>query len=109
MMTYETRALDTDLLEAPPGHVITGVRLRNLGGHVNLEVQITPIRFSSGKLVTDRSTWIANDNTPASANPRTQADIYMPDIPTMAHNSQIISTHNKYIEFDATSPHKDVR
>lgn len=108
MMTYETRALDTDLLEAPPGHVITGVRLRNLGGHVNLEVQITPIRFSSGKLVTDRSTWIANDNTPASANPRTQADIYMPDIPTMAHNSQIISTHNKYIEFDATSPHKDV-
>jgi hypothetical protein len=41
MMTYEERSLDTDLIEAPTGHVITGVRLRKLGGHLNLEVRVS--------------------------------------------------------------------
>ncbi len=40
MMTYEERSLDTDIVEAPPGHVITGARLRKLGGHINLEVRV---------------------------------------------------------------------
>ena len=40
-MSYEQRAFDTDRLEAPPGHVITGVRMRNIGGHINLEAQVT--------------------------------------------------------------------
>lgn len=39
-MSYEQRALDTDRLEAPPGHVVTGVRMRNIGGHINLEAQV---------------------------------------------------------------------
>ena len=39
-MSYEQRAFDTDRLEAPPGHVITGVRMRNIGGHINLEAQV---------------------------------------------------------------------
>ena len=49
-MTYEARALDLDILDAPPGHVITGLRFRLLGGHVNLEAQITPINFKDGQL-----------------------------------------------------------
>ena len=40
MMTYEERSLDLDVVEAQPGHVITGVRLRKLGGHINLEVRV---------------------------------------------------------------------
>ena len=40
-MSYEQRAFDTDRLEAPPGHVITGVRMRNIGGHINLEAQVS--------------------------------------------------------------------
>ena len=40
MMTYEERSLDLDIVEAQPGHVITGVRLRKLGGHINLEVRV---------------------------------------------------------------------
>ena len=41
MMTYEERSLDLDIVEAQPGHVITGVRLRKLGGHINLEVRVS--------------------------------------------------------------------
>jgi len=39
-MSYEQRALDMDRLEAPTGHVVTGIRLRSLGGHLNLEIQV---------------------------------------------------------------------
>ena len=45
MMTYEERSLDTDLLEAHPGHVITGVRLRKLGGHLNLEIRVSTLIY----------------------------------------------------------------
>jgi len=109
-LSYEQRALDTDRLEAPPGHVITGVRFRNIGGHLNLEAHITPIKFSDGKLVADRSTWIGNDNTPLSDNPRRKVDILMPDVPTRAVSSSKIDTrHNEYVVFDATAANKDVR
>ena len=37
-LTYEERGLDLDSLVAPTSHVVTGVRFRKLGGHVNLEV-----------------------------------------------------------------------
>jgi hypothetical protein len=39
-MSYEQRAFDTDKLKAPPGHIVTGVRMRNIGGHINLEAQV---------------------------------------------------------------------
>ena len=40
-MQYEQRAMDMDSLEAPPGQLLTGVKLRNIGGHLNLEIQVT--------------------------------------------------------------------
>ena len=40
-MSYEQRAVDLDRLEAPPGHVVTGVKFRNLGGHLNLEIRVS--------------------------------------------------------------------
>ena len=40
MMTYEQRSIDIDQLQAPASHVITGVRFRNLGGHLNLEARV---------------------------------------------------------------------
>ena len=65
-MFYENRALDLDLLEAPPGHVITGVRLRKLGVHLNLEARVTPINFKNGTLDPSLSTWIGHDKTQES-------------------------------------------
>merc|ERR1719400_1552348 len=53
-MSYEQRAVDLDSLEASPGQVLTGVRLRRLGGHLNLEIQATPVKFREGKLLSDR-------------------------------------------------------
>lgn len=108
-MSYEQRAIDLDTLKAPDGHVITGLKFRNIGGHLNLEVKVTPIGFSTGKVKGDLSTWIANDNTPATRNARTKLDILMPDIPTHFHGHSIIdSRHNQYLLFDATSADKDV-
>jgi hypothetical protein len=43
-MSYEERSLDTDVIEAPAGYVVTGVRLRKLDGHVNLEVRVSFVR-----------------------------------------------------------------
>ncbi len=130
-LSYYQRSVDTDRLEAPPGHVITGVRLRNIGGHVNLEAQVAPVKFADGKLVADRTTWIGNDNTPATPDARykqtiklspgsisgnmkfhlnrRQVDILMPDVPTEYHgSSQIDTSNNQFVQFDSTSPGKDV-
>ena len=109
-MSYEQRAMDMDTLQAPPGHVLTGVKFRNLGGHLNLEIQITPVEFTTGKVLSDKSIWIANDNTPAtSSSPRSLVPIIMPDVPTKytGHN-QVDTTTDQYIQFDASSAHKDV-
>ena len=108
-MSYEQRAMDMDSLQAPPGHVLTGVKFRNLGGHLNLEIQITPVEFTTGKVLGHRAIWIANDNTPATLKPRVMVPIIMPDVPTkyLGHNL-VDTTTDQYIEFDASSAHKDV-
>jgi len=108
-MSYEQRAVDLDSLVAPPGQVLTGVKLRRLGGHLNLEIQATPVKFREGKLLPDRSTWIGNDNTPATDKPRTFVPIIMPDVPTkLQGQNKVDSTTDQYLQFDATSAHKDV-
>ena len=113
-MTYEERALDLDILSAPNGSVITGVRLRDLGGHLNLEIRVTPISFSTGKLIQDRTVWIANDNTAVSGvksitDKRQRLELISPDVPTKyIGQSKIDSRHNQFILFGATSSHKDV-
>ena len=44
-MSYEQRAIDLDTLSAPEGYVLTGLKLRNIGGHLNLEIKVNPINF----------------------------------------------------------------
>ena len=43
-MSYEQRAMDLDSLSAPEGHVLTGLKFRKLGGHLNLEIQVNHVR-----------------------------------------------------------------
>ena len=101
--------MDMDSLQAPDGHIMTGIKLRNIGGHLNLEIQVTPVEFRTGKLLSDRSTWIANDNTPASSQPRPLVPIVMPDIPTKYSGYNKVDTDNdQYILFDSSSAYKDV-
>jgi len=109
-LSYEERALDLDKLSASTGSVITGIRFRQLGGHINLEIRSTPIRFHTGELIKQRSIWIGNDNTPATPEMRTKLEIPSPDVPTnQPQSSSMISDKNQYLLFDATSPFKDVR
>lgn len=67
-MAWDKRAVDLDDLIAPAHHVVTGIRFRTLGGHLNLEIRITEADFVSGKLIdpTTTSYWHSNDNTVAS-------------------------------------------
>jgi len=44
-MEYTKRAIDLDDLLVPSSHVITGVKFRTLGRHVNLEVQVSSTFF----------------------------------------------------------------
>ena len=91
------------------GHVITGVRFQDLGGHLNMEVRVTPIRFSSGQLISQRTVWIGNYNTPVTIKQRTLLEIRSPDVPTKRFpKSTIDSNKNQYLLFGATSAYKDV-
>ena len=97
------------LLTLISGHVITGVRFQDLGGHLNMEVRVTPIRFSSGQLISQRTVWIGNYNTPVTIKQRTLLDIRNPDVPTKRFpKSTIDSNKNQYLLFGATSAYKDV-
>lgn len=37
-LSFEDRSIDLDRLEGPKDHIVTGVRFRMLGSHINLEV-----------------------------------------------------------------------
>ena len=45
-LRYDERAIDLDDLTAPKDHVVTGVRLRKLGGHLNLVIGSSINRYS---------------------------------------------------------------
>lgn len=109
-LRYEERALDLDDLIAPKGHVITGLRFRKLGGHLNLEVQASLIDFMTGSIDSERAIWLSNDNTPATeTNPRKKISLLSPDVSTRSQLQSIPdSTSDQFIEFQVTSLEKDV-
>jgi len=108
-MSYEQRAMDLDRLTAPEGYILTGLKLRSIGGHLNLEIQVTPVSFATAELMRDQSIWIANDNTPASRRPRKLLPLVIPDIPTrLIGSNKVDGEHDEYLQFDTTSAHKDV-
>lgn len=85
MLTWESRSLDLDELKVPPNSIITGVKFRRVGGHLNLEVQSSMFNFTEGKLLNqgEKSFWISNDKTDVSADgPRKKLHIGNPDVPT---------------------------
>lgn len=109
-LSYEDRNIDLDRLVAPEEHVVTGVRFRMLGSHVNLEVQITPMNFTSGVMDPSKSYWISNDNTPAMAkNPRIELKLNSPDDPAkFPILSSVDSKPDTFLQFGPTDRGKDV-
>lgn len=109
-MSWEQRSVDLDDLIAPPSHVLTGVRFRILGKHLNLEIRQTEFNFALGKLDLDTpSVWKSNDNTDSSPDKRTPVQLVRPDVPTLSRaRSTITSTTNQYIDFTHTDMDADV-
>lgn len=72
-MTWEQRSIDLDDLYADEGSVVTGIRFKKIGSHLNFEIFTTPFNFSTGVLIDpiQRSVWKDNSNTEVSfENPR---------------------------------------
>ncbi|RXG53609.1 hypothetical protein Avbf_11082 [Armadillidium vulgare] len=122
---YEARSMDLDKLKAPKGHVITGVKFRTLGAHINLEVKfltqymykynvynvwVTPINFTSATLSPKMSYWISNDNTPIMVNnPRKELKLRDPDDPRYSKTPSEIDSHSDmFVQFQQTSMDLDV-
>ncbi|XP_014289814.1 uncharacterized protein orion isoform X1 [Halyomorpha halys] len=106
MLTWEGRAIDLDDIKVPQDCVVTGVKLRRVGGHLNLEVEGAQFNFTTGKLIQsgEKSFWSSNDKTDVSAvNPRTQLKLKKPDIPTRTVGaSHIDSKSEQFVEFGPT-------
>nr|CAD7587095.1 unnamed protein product [Timema genevievae] len=101
-LSWEQRAIDLDDLVAPPGHVMTGLRFRRVGTHMNLEIMVTPINFTEGTLIQpkEKSMWIGNDNTDASlVAPRTRLQLKDPDVPTRSLTSRPDSKNDQFLLF----------
>lgn len=102
-LSYYQRAFDLDDLKLTTDRIVTGVRFRKVGSHLNLEVRGTRFNFTSGKLVLPGrgDEWISNDNTDgAPVSPRKQLVLESPDNPLHSlAPSQIYSNANQYLLF----------
>lgn len=65
-LSWEKRAVDLDDLQTDDGYVMTGVRFKAIGSHLNFEIYMTAFDFESGQLMPERSQWKDNPNTDSS-------------------------------------------
>ncbi|XP_014216345.1 uncharacterized protein LOC106645091 isoform X3 [Copidosoma floridanum] len=117
---WEKRAVDLDDLDAPEDHLMTGLRFRLVGAHLNLEIRVTPFNFSTGELAGEKSLWHSHDATEASevydyngetrvTTKRTELKINDPDIPTRSSAQSVPdSKSNQFLLFTPTDLKKDV-
>lgn len=104
-MTWDKRSMDLDDIHAPMDYVVTGVRLRIIGTHLNLEIRATEADFNTGQLIDGetKSFWKSNDVTE-----RTPLKLKNPDIPTLTTGESLIdSKPNQYIEFTHSDIDRD--
>ncbi|XP_011496806.1 PREDICTED: uncharacterized protein LOC105361355 isoform X2 [Ceratosolen solmsi marchali] len=116
---WEKRAIDLDDLDAPEGHLLTGLKFRIIGAHLNLEIRTTPFNFTSGKLIPEKSLWDSHDNTEASemyglngeihqVKKRIELQLNKPDIPTRSLAQSVIDSQtNQFLLFQPTDLEKD--
>lgn len=73
-LSYESRSIDLDDIMKTDDNtfVVTGVRFRVLGAHLNLEARLSEFDFKKGELIQPEvnSVWQSNDNTDVSGERR---------------------------------------
>ncbi|XP_025418237.1 uncharacterized protein LOC112688982 isoform X2 [Sipha flava] len=111
-LSYASRSIDLDNVMAPEKMVITGVKFRLIGSHLNLEVRVTPFDFMTGKLIEpqNKSYWIGNENTELTdGSPRSEIYLNDLDLPTKASiSSEPDMSSNKFLKFTHSSIDRDV-
>ncbi|MCL4119485.1 UNVERIFIED_CONTAM: hypothetical protein GTU68_019165, partial [Idotea baltica] len=109
-LMYEARNIDLDHLKAPKRHVVTGVKFRMLGSHVNMEMWVTPINFTTGEMTPTMSYWISNDNTPVmTKNPREELRLNDVDDPRKSKSESLVdSRSDMFVTLQPTSLQADV-
>lgn len=100
-LNYGSRIIDLDDLEVQPAYVLTGVRFRLLGTHLNLEIRMTEMDFGEGKLMDpEKSIWIGSDKTEHSEDKRTEIKLDRPHVPLLSPSKSIPdSVTNQFIRF----------
>lgn len=104
-LTWQNRSVNLEMLKAPPGKVITGVRFAVDTGSLKIEIRATAFDFNTG-LLDDGiagSEWISN-----TINDKTPIVLERPDLPTRTSSKSIpyVET-NKFIEFQPTDKYLD--
>ncbi|XP_046801825.1 uncharacterized protein LOC111680146 isoform X1 [Lucilia cuprina] len=110
-LTYGARSIDLDDIHTEDNtFVVTGVRFRVVGAHLNLEARLSEFNFETGQLVNpkENSFWKSNDNTDVSGDRRAKIELKDPDVPIRTIAKSVPdSRHNQYLEFSASSFNKD--
>ncbi|XP_016984536.1 uncharacterized protein LOC108048421 isoform X2 [Drosophila rhopaloa] len=111
MLSYESRSIDLDDVNTDDNSfVITGVRFRVVGAHLNLEAYYSEFDFKTGQLIQPESNsyWKSNDNTDVSGARREKLRLENADVSTRTITYSIpLSRHNQYIDFTNTGLDKD--
>ncbi|XP_039151576.1 uncharacterized protein LOC120285054 isoform X2 [Drosophila simulans] len=100
-LTYQKRSIDLGDLNAKINSVVTGLRFRVFGAHLQLEAQFTAVEFESGKLVDPKKTshWISM----GTDQPREKLPLMDAQVST---KSSVLSipypSDNQFIEFTNT-------
>ncbi|KAH8396025.1 hypothetical protein KR222_001909 [Zaprionus bogoriensis] len=103
-LSYESRSLDLDdiMKSDDNSYVVTGVRFRVLGAHLNLEARLSEFDFKRGVLLQPEanSIWQSNDNTDVFGERRQKLNLYNANVPTRTIVKSLLeSRHNQFIEF----------
>jgi hypothetical protein len=101
---WDKREIDLDDLVAGTSQVVTGVRFRLVGAHLNLEIRITEMDFAKGLLEPKTSVWLSNDVTEVSVVPRTIVPLGQADVPTSPPANMPDSETSQFVQFT----HSDV-
>ncbi|XP_068146560.1 uncharacterized protein [Drosophila tropicalis] len=114
ILSFDSRTLDLDEVVSESSrsdHVVTGVRLRMLGKHINLEVRFSEYNFTTGRLLDakNKSFWLSNDNTDLSGTKRRQRLwLNNPDLPINSKLKSLpLSSTNQFMDFFTSSPESD--
>ncbi|XP_034484623.1 uncharacterized protein LOC117789658 [Drosophila innubila] len=107
-MNYSSRSIDLDNIMSSNDNssVVTGIRFRVLGSHLNLMAQICKFDFETGKLLQPKanSVWQSNDD-----ENREKLNLDNLDVPTRSFVKSLPrSKHNQYLDFVNSGIGQDV-